>query len=156
MDAMDLMDVSVVIPRERLAELYAVAARWNAPEAQQAQQAEQASGAGPGPWEPGDEALAEKVGSAANANGRAIYRLLAENAGAPVDYQELDAAAGMDGHRRAGVLGSMGRTCNTRGRVIPWTWDSERHTYMMPAELGPLFLRVLDRIQIAESRPRDR
>jgi hypothetical protein len=97
-------------------------------------------------WRPSDDELAYQVVYAGNKNARAIYRVLAQNAGTPVSYIDLNAACGMEGLKRAGLLGSIGRTCWHRKRTIPWRWDAERHTYTMPAEIGSMFLKALSRV----------
>jgi hypothetical protein len=134
-----------MVPSERLSDLYRLAAEWSAPPAPPTEAVE-SSDAPSHAWRPGDEDLAHQVVLAGNDNARAIYRVLAEHAGSAVDFRDLDAAAGMDGLRRAGLLGAMGRTCWHRGREVPWTWDSDRHTYTMSASVAEMFLAALNRL----------
>jgi hypothetical protein len=145
----ELITVPVVIPKHRLADLYQLTAEWA-----QAPDSNAPTGVAPGGaptsmewlWRVTDDDLAYQVVRAGNKNARAIYAVLAQIAGKPVSYVDLDAACGMEGHQRAGLLGSMGRACWHRKRTTPWHWDAESHTYTMPAEVGPLFLRALSRV----------
>lgn len=138
----DFITVPVVIPREKLGDLYAIVGPWSQPMAEQANRDDGQPAADPS-WKPTDGRLAEQVVAAGNANARAIYRVLAEHAGEPVSYKLLDKATGMENRRRAGVLGSMGKSCWHRGRQAPWRWDRENHTYTMSAMVSDLFKRAL-------------
>lgn len=141
----DLVTVPVSVPRHRVSDLYRMVADWTTASGPAVPAEATPTGASTD-WRSDDEQLAYQVVRAGNRNARAIYTVLAKKAGKPVSYTDLDAACGMDGPHRVGLLGSMGRTCWTRNRNIPWTWDKENHTYTMPARLATIFLNALSRV----------
>jgi hypothetical protein len=139
----EFVTVPVLVPRERLGDLYAIVGGWTQPAGTRP-----ANGAGSDTdlrWHSDDWQVADDVVAAGGTNARAIYRVLAANAGQPVSYEQLDQAVNMDGLRRVGVLGSIGKSCSHRGREVPWTWDRDHATYTMAPLVAELFRTALSK-----------
>ena len=97
------------------------------------------------PWQPGDEAIAAEVVQASRSPYvRAAWRAFAlsgpENR---LSGPQLDAAMGIGGRRRNGVLARMSASCRIRGRVGAWEWDASTNTYWMKPLQAELFSRAL-------------
>jgi hypothetical protein len=97
------------------------------------------------PWKAGDEAIAARVVSASRSSyvGAAWRVLVTSSPQNRLTGPQLDAAVGLEGRRRNGVLARMSASCRIYGRVSPWQWDPSSKTYWMEPLQADLFSQAL-------------
>jgi hypothetical protein len=64
-----------------------------------------------------------------------------EAANSWVTAAQIDAACGMTGYRRVGLLGAMGKSARHRGRTGTWQWNGR--DYRMQSKVAALFRKAL-------------
>jgi len=146
-----MIDVTVKIPEERVAEFYAMVGRW-------------LSGAGP-PNEVAsapaitaknwtnsekDLALAREVWEKLSAPAKAVFSQLIDHPGQGVSGEDLAEALSIPNGKNgvAGVLAWPARYCAALNRSQPWRWqdrlDGRGAYYWFEREVADLFKQVRD------------
>ncbi|WP_067830541.1 DUF6416 domain-containing protein [Actinomadura kijaniata] len=145
-----MMDVTVKVPEERLAEFYAMYARWLAgPEARE--EAEGSGGRELAEWTAADVDLAEEVWEKFSGTAKTLFSVLIDEPERRFTGDELARMLHIEKGRHgiAGVLGWPGRHCAAVGRHYCWYWehgdDGAPVMYWMTDEVAGLFGRVRDR-----------
>jgi len=141
MSGEDMQEVKVLVPSERVADFYAMVAKWlvEPPEEDPAMVIE--------PWAADDLDRAETVWRKMSKSARALFSLLMENPGARISgeqiAQDLNIANGRSGV--AGVLAWPGRYSYKVGRKFPIKWESG--DYWMTPEIADLFKQARDQVE---------
>ena len=136
----DLVDVTVSVPRDRLPDLYRLAASLN----------EAADGApssqGPVPWQERDTDIAARFRTTVSDNARKILDVLADlPTGETISGKALARAAGLGDspYTVAGSLSSVGKAAVKFGRELPYRATpgetGESSTYEMPTHVADVF-----------------
>jgi hypothetical protein len=133
MSGEELLEVKVLVPRERIGQVYALVSQWVAGEDEDAAAAELE------PWSESDLDRAQTVWGKMSKPARALFGVLMENPGERVSgellAQDLHIANGRFGV--AGVLAWPGRYCYAVEREFPVKWETG--DYWMAAEIADLF-----------------
>jgi hypothetical protein len=141
-----MLDITVKVPEERVAEFYAMYGHWLASPA----------GGAPGPpvaeadrkdWAKDDVELATKVWKKFSPRAQAMFSTLIDNPNTEYDGDELAEMHNIPNGNRgvAGVLAWPSRHCFAVGRNWCWTWhypDGENVKYSMDDVLADLFKKA--------------
>ena len=132
------LEVKVLVPRERVAQFYAMVGQWLAGDDEDPEPVELE------PWSENDLDRAQTVWGKMSRPARALFGVLMENPGERISgeqlAQDLEIANGRFGV--AGVLAWPGRYCYAVERKFPVKWETG--DYWMSPEIAALFLRARD------------
>lgn len=141
-----MLDVSVKVPEDRLAEFYAMYARWlDSPTGETGDEPVVAEEPGATEWRPDDDGpLAAAVWAKFSPRAKALFSTLIENPGERFYGEELARMHHLPNgsHGVAGVLAWPSRHCVAAGRQWCWKWDYPERggaVYWMDDALARLF-----------------
>jgi hypothetical protein len=144
-----MMDITVKVPEERVADFYSMYGRWLA--APESFAADQSGIDDPEltAWASTDVDLARSVWAKFTSTARALFSKLIDEPGQQFAGDELAAMIGVPNGRHgvAGVLAWPARHCFAAGRSYCWYWsypDGETAVYWMADELAALFREARD------------
>ncbi|WP_018787619.1 DUF6416 domain-containing protein [Micromonospora sp. CNB394] len=139
-----MLDITVKVPPERVADFYSMYGRWLA--GADAASAGQVSGVKPEPtdWTQADVDLARTVWGRFSDNAKALFSTLIDQPGREFDGDDLAESLNIPNGRHgvAGVLAWPSRHCAAAGRNYCWLWSSREGgpvVYWMTDELAGLF-----------------
>jgi hypothetical protein len=141
----DMLDVSVKVPEDRIAEFYAMYGRWLASPGGEGSADEQHISAETGAveWGPDDIELAATVWAKFSPRARAVFSTLIDEPGERYFGEELARLHNIPNgsHGVAGVLAWPSRHCVAAGRRWCWKWDNRERgaVYWMDDTLAQLF-----------------
>ncbi len=135
----ELVTISVQVPADRVADLYAFAAQLHRPTlpvpvTTSAQ-----------PWSRGDELLAKKVYDTCTGHARLVLTYLANHPGQKLNGADIAQAVHLANGRMAiaGVVVSISHRCKEVGREMPYTLHYERGSagafYVMSDDVAAIF-----------------
>jgi hypothetical protein len=141
-DELELVTVSVSVPRERLSELYRQVAALN--EDGPPPGAQTGSRGGVKPWGSGDVEVARRLYAMVSANARSILDQLMKLGDGSIGGAQLAANAGIDkgAYGVAGSLSSVGKAAAKVGRELPYRTtasDQGPGVYGMAETVSELF-----------------
>lgn len=142
-----MIDITVKVPEDRVAEFYSMFGRWLAdpvilavsstgkPEGEQVA------------WSRSDGEIAQVVWGKFSETAKALFSTLIDKPGRQFSGDELAQMLDLPNgkHGVAGVLAWPGRYCQTAGRTWPWTFDypeGGNARYGMTDEIADLFRRA--------------
>jgi hypothetical protein len=141
---MDMQDVTVKVPTDRLADFYAMYGGWLAGTDVQPEQE-------PVPvsrWQDTDEdlALAKVVWTKFSHRAQDMFGSMIDNPGEKYTGEQLAEAHDIPNGKYgvAGVLAWPGRHCAAVNRTLPTEWDSDSGKYWMKPEIAALFTKARD------------
>jgi hypothetical protein len=143
-----MLDVTVKVPEERVADFYSMYGRWLArspedPLEAPAERLERES------WTVADADLAIEVWGKFTDSARALFSILLDSPGREFGGDELATRLGLSGKNAvAGLLGWPGRHCHEVGREWLWDWrypDGKTAVYWLTPEIAELFQPARDR-----------
>ncbi|MFI6078531.1 DUF6416 domain-containing protein [Actinoplanes sp. NPDC051343] len=142
-----MIDISVKVPEDRVAEFYAMYGKWLAsPEGEGFDDRPTSAGPESAGWGSGDGELAEAVWAKFSPRAKAVFSTLIDEPGERYLGEELARLHHIPNgaHGIAGVLAWPSRHCVAAGRKWCWMWDnSEGGTvYWMDQALSDLFRRA--------------
>jgi hypothetical protein len=138
-----MLDITVKVPEERVAEFYAMYGHWLSSPAGEAPAAE----ANLTNWTEADAELAAKVWKKFSPPAKALFSTLIDNPNTAYASDQLAEMHGIPNgkHGVAGVLAWPTRHCRDVGRVGCWQWhypDGENMNYSMDDVLANLFKKA--------------
>lgn len=147
---LDMMDVTVKVPQERIGDFYAMHGRWLAGEIVSDDQPTPPMKAKDWTDTPEDETLAKVVWSKYSARAKALFSTLMDEPGRKYSGETLaglhDIPNGKYG--TAGVLAWPGRHSAAVDRLLPCKYEDgpvgESANYWMTSEVAALFRKVRD------------
>lgn len=160
---MAMVNVSVLVPEERISEFYAVHAAWLAtPDPEASLEAPEASGGVSGEgeatqatgwnlpyWTGEDEALAREVWGKLSEPAKRLVSALIDSPNRQFDGDELAAIADIPHGKQgvAGALGWPGRHCFKVGRRWFWLWGypNGNAVYWVEPDVAAVFVQARDR-----------
>ncbi len=143
-----MIDVTVKVPEDRLAEFYSMFGTWlsttpgDAPEI---------DAGGHSPWAADDVDVAAAVWGKFSDVAKGLFSVLIDNPETKFSGEELAGMLGIANgkHGVAGVLAWPGRYCFAVSRVLPWSWEypveNEPAVYWFTTEMADLFGRARGR-----------
>lgn len=142
-----MIDVTVKVPEERIAEFYAWFGQWLAGGGGEKAAAATAKD---GSWSPSDLELAAKYWEKLSIAAKALFSTLIDNPGKKISGEELATKLELPNGKYgvAGVLAWPGRHGNALGRSIPCSRtdgdpkDGDGALYWMEPELADLFRKA--------------
>ena len=150
----ELREVPVLVPTERIAQLYEIAASWLADSATtEIVEADDSPPVADGerlPWSRGDLELAKEVWGRMNHWAHELFGVLMDHPEQKFSGQQL--ADDLDyKHGKYGIVGTMawpGRYCKAVGRQFPIQWEEgpvgESGNYWMTSDVAALFREARD------------
>ncbi|MGC4874976.1 DUF6416 domain-containing protein [Micromonospora sp. DT43] len=142
-----MLDVTVKVPADRLADFYAMHSRWLAEEVSGGSAAKGGK-EGLEPWGPSDAELAKKVWGKFSDSAKALFSILIDSPGREFGGDELAELLDMSGKNAvAGLLGWPGRHCIEARREWLWDWrypDGLTAVYWLTPEMAELFRSARD------------
>lgn len=139
-----MIDITVKVPDDRVAEFYSMFGRWLAEPAMLAVSSADETGDELAEWSQSDGELAEAVWRKLSESAKALFSILMDNPGTRFSGDELGQLLGLPNgkHGVAGILGWPGRTSRAVGRTWPWAWEypeGKNVRYWMTDEVADLF-----------------
>lgn len=143
-----MIDVTVKVPEDRIAEFYALVGSWLSGEPASGE--EDDGEAVPSDWANTDDdlRLAAIVWTKFSPRARALFSLLMERPGTKISGEEIARALNIP-HGKYGVAGVLawpGRRCLAVGRTLPWKYEDGpvggSASYWVDPEIADLFGRV--------------
>jgi hypothetical protein len=145
-----MIDLSVKVPEERVAEFYAMFGAWLAsPPGASLEPSEEASTDEKEPWTSADVELARQVWKKLSEPAKAMFSILIDSPDTSFGGDELAERVGIPNgkHGVAGVLAWPGRHSFAVGRTWPWSWsypEGGNAVYWFSPEVAEIFRRARD------------
>jgi hypothetical protein len=140
-----LQEIKVLVPTERIAQFYAMVARWLEGPAD-----EETVVSGRKPWSDDDLPLAEEVWGRMNQWSRELFAVFMDSPGQRVSGEQLaeDLHYKNGKYGIVGVMGWPGRYCRAVGRAFPVQWEEgpagKSGNYWMTPKVAALFRKARD------------
>ncbi|MFC3451388.1 DUF6416 domain-containing protein [Amycolatopsis speibonae] len=140
-----MIDITVKVPDERVAEFYSMFGSWLAePATSEGLPADELVA-----WSRSDGELAKIVWGKLSKTAKALFSILMNKPGAKFSGDELGLLLELSNgkHGVAGILGWPGRHCQGAGRTWLWRWEypeGENVRYWMTDEVADLFRQARD------------
>ncbi|MFD9965759.1 DUF6416 domain-containing protein [Amycolatopsis sp. NPDC058986] len=142
-----MIDVTIKVPEDRIADFYTMYGSWLARQQAQADEEDTLLQE----WQPTDLELARTLWRSFTGRARDLFSILMDSPGRKFSGDELAESLDAPHGRRsiAGLLGAPGKHCLSAGREWLWHWDypeGETARYWMTDELAALFRKAKDSV----------